>query len=130
MINRSPSGDPHQSVDDLCQLLRTVCALNPSHLLVVGDFNLPQVDWRHNLCTVPETHFAFHFFSTVQDLFLFQHVTEPTRFRDGVRPSLLDLILTNEEGMMENIDYGPGLGKSDHVLLKCKLPATVQKPEL
>ena len=120
-IYRSPSGDPYQSVSDLIHLLERVCALNPSHLLIVGDFNLPQIDWKNNICRAPEQHYASRFFSAVQDLFLFQHVTEPTRFRHGVSPSLLDLVLTNEEGMIDSIEHCPGLGKSDHGLLKCQL---------
>ena len=120
-IYRSPSGDPYQSISNLIHLLQTVCSSNPSHLLIVGDFNLPQIDWRDNLCRAPEQHYASRFFSAMQDLFLFQHVTEPTRFRHGVRPSLLDLVLTNEEGMIESIEHCPGLGKSDHGILKCQL---------
>ena len=120
-IYRSPSGDPYMSVRDLSHLLESVCAVNPSHLLIVGDFNLPQIDWRQNLCRTSESHYAAKFFSAVQDAYLFQHVNEPTRFREGVEPSLLDLVLTNEESMIERLDYCPGLGKSDHVLIKGQL---------
>ena len=120
-IYRSPSSNPYHSVTNLCHLLETVNATNPSHLLIAGDFNLPQIDWRLNLCNASESHYASQFFSTIQDLFLFQHVTEPTRFREGTSPSLLDLILTNEEGMVVSVDHCPGLGKSDHVILKCIL---------
>ena len=120
-IYRSPSGDPYQSVSNLSHLLQTVCTMNPSHLLIAGDFNLPQIDWLNNLCQKEDSHFASLFLATVQDTFLVQHVTEPTRFRHGVNPSLLDLILTNEEGMVHHLDYCPGLGKSDHVLIKCQI---------
>ena len=34
---------------------------------------------------------------------------------------MLDLILTNEEGMVRNLDHLPGLGSSDHVVLKFTL---------
>ena len=74
-----------------------------------------------NLCRTSESHYAAKFFSAVQDTYLFQHVKEPTRFRDGIEPSLLDLILTNEESMIERLDYCHGLGKSDHVLIKGQL---------
>lgn len=129
-IYRSPSGDSQRSIEDLCYLLRTVCASNPSHLLVAGDFNLPHIDWNLHLCRAPDSNPAHQFLSTVQDLFLFQHVTEPTRYRDGVSPSLLDLILTNEEGMITSMDFCPGLGKSDHVMIKSKLAvySSVCKP--
>ena len=62
-IYRSPSGDPYMSVRDLSHLLESVCALNPSHLLIVGDFNLPQIDWRQNLCMTSESPYAAKFFS-------------------------------------------------------------------
>ena len=35
--------------------------------------------------------------------------------------SLLDLIITNEEGMVQNLSYHPGLGDSDHCCLKFDL---------
>ena len=37
--------------------------------------------------------------------------------RHGQEPSVLDLVLTNEEGMIGNIEYGNPLGKSDHLVL-------------
>ena len=43
---------------------------------------------------------------------------QPTRVRQGQEPSVLDLVLTNEEEMIENIEYGNPLGKSDHLVLK------------
>ena len=133
-IYRSPSGDSQRSIDDLCDLLRTVCASNPSHLLVAGDFNLPHIDWNLHLCRAPDTNPAHQFLSTVQDLFLFQHVTESTRYRDGVSPSLLDLILTNEEGMITSMDFCPRLGKGDHVMIKqtgcLQLSVQAKQPEV
>ena len=44
-IYRSPSGDGRASVTNLQNLLYEVCSAKPSHLLVVGDFNVPQIDW-------------------------------------------------------------------------------------
>ena len=48
------------------------------------------------------------------DNFLVQHVDEPTRSRGSDVPSILDLIFTNEEGMIDEIRYASPLGKSDH----------------
>ena len=50
-------------------------------------------------------------------MFLFQHVTEPTRYRSCDTPSLLDLVFTNELDMISNISYFPPLGNSDHVCI-------------
>ena len=40
---------------------------------------------------------------------------EATSIRDNNEPSVLDLIITNEENMIGNIEYKPGLGESDHL---------------
>ena len=57
------------------------------------------------------------FLNCINSCFLYQHVLEPTRFREDQEPSTLGLILTNEEGMISNLNYDPGLGASDHCLL-------------
>ena len=46
-----------------------------------------------------------------------QHVKYPTRARLGNENGLLDLIITNEEEMMEDLSYTSTLGKSDHSVL-------------
>ena len=57
------------------------------------------------------------FIETLQECHLYQHVCNPTRHRDGQEPSLLDLILTNEEGMVQDLFHKPGLADSDHEIL-------------
>ena len=52
-----------------------------------------------------------------QTLFLYQHVTQHTRIRGSDKPSLLDLILTNEEGMVSDVQYHAPLGASDHCVI-------------
>ena len=49
-----------------------------------------------------------------------QHVKEPTRGRGTNNPYLLDLVMTNEEGMIDFINHEAPLGKSDHSLLNTK----------
>ena len=56
------------------------------------------------------------FLESIEDLFLTRHVRQPTRYREGKNPSLLDLILTNEEDMIESLTYNQGLGKSDLIM--------------
>ena len=120
-IYRSPSGNAHQSVDELEQLLCSVMAESPSHLLICGDFNVPQIDWVSSFCHAPDSHHAHKFLDLIHNNLLFQHVTQPTRFREGETPHVLDLLFTNEEGMMTDLEYLPGLGKSDHIVLRFRL---------
>ena len=111
---------PHSTVENITKLydmLTNVCAINPSHMLILGDFNFKEINWNLFNCNVNETHHAYKFLECVRDCYLFQHVKQPTRFRNGQEPSILDLVLTNEELMVNNMTYSPGLGKSDHLIL-------------
>jgi hypothetical protein len=53
----------------------------------------------------------------IRDCFLDQHISEPTRGRGETKPSTIDLLFSKEEGMVDNIDISPPLGKSDHSLI-------------
>ena len=75
---------------------------NNSHLLICGDFNYPGIDWECDYVgDSPNTTAAF--IETIQERYFYQHIFEPTRFRDGHEPGLLDLVLSNEEGMVYNL---------------------------
>ena len=39
----------------------------------------------------------------------------------GETPHLLDLVLSNEEAMVKNLELLPGLGASDHVMIQFQL---------
>ena len=128
-VYRSPSVDPYLSVEELKELFYMIHAANPSHLLIAGDFNVPQINWSSGLCSAPDSHYAHEFLNVVRDCLLFQHIMHPTRFRNGECPSLLDLVLTNEEGMLTSLSYSSGLGKSDHVTLLFQLACYTSQPE-
>ena len=104
-----------------------------SHKLVMGDFNYRNIDWKtYSTATSSKCNDSM-FTESVRDAYLYQHVTEPTRCRIGQKPSLIDLIFTNEEKMVSGLDYLSPLGKSDHCVLKlnfecyCK-PSQEYKP--
>lgn len=42
----------------------------------------------------------YKFIDTIRDCYLFQHIEEATRRRGSDKPSVLDLIFSNEEGMV------------------------------
>ena len=50
-------------------------------------------------------------------MFLYQHVKDKTRYRQGQTPNTLDLIITNEPDVIEAVVLEPSLGKSDHVCI-------------
>ena len=92
-----------------------------SHLVITGDFNLPQIDWDNEASQAPDTHLSQKFLEIIHGCLIYQHVHLPTRYRLGETPNLLDLIFSNEEGMFHNLEYLPGLAKSDHVMLRFTL---------
>ena len=94
-IYLSPSGDSHLGITELDRSLSLAGNLSPSHILVVGDFNVPQIDWASCFSDEPPGHYSHRLISCVQDHFLTQHVTAPTRYRLGQIPNMLDLIFTN-----------------------------------
>ena len=64
-----------------------------------------------------ENHISCLFLEGIKEKFFFQHCKEPTRYRLNQEPSFLDLNFTNEENMIEKVNYLPSLGKSDHLTL-------------
>ena len=53
---------------------------------------------------------ATRFMTTINDLFLDQLVSEPTRYRVGQKENILDLVLTNNLYFVESVDYCDPLG--------------------
>ena len=117
-IYRSPSSNFTTNTEAVGDLLCGVVNTLPSHLVMItGDFNYSDINWT-NWCLSDSLHSpSQHFIETLQDCYLFQHVTEPTRFRTGHSPHILDLILTHEEGMISELQHLLGLWKSDHICL-------------
>lgn len=52
---------------------------------------------------------------------------DPTRFRGNQKPSLLDQVLTNEENVVNNIQYLAPVGSSDHCTLVVTYNCKVQE---
>ena len=114
VIYRSP-GSSEANNEKLNQTVTEAVGLNHSHFLLMSDFNYPNIKWDSESTesnTVEDT-----FIENIRDNFLFQHITMPTRGRLGNKSNILDLIFTNEEGMIEDVTYESPLGKSDHAVL-------------
>lgn len=95
-VYRKPLRDAHLSVDELVHLHKEVHLSNPSHLLVTGDYDLPQIDWTTCFCSASEFHHAHNILMQFMGMRALFSITHPKRYRFGEAPSLLDLVLTNE----------------------------------
>ena len=114
--------------NSLLELFTKLTALNPSHLLIMGDMNLTEIDWINQRCKTSNTQdINYKFLECVRDCYLFQHVNEPTRQRGTDEPSTLDLVFTNEEHMIPTIEQLAPLGKSDHSILKFEVVCNLDK---
>ncbi len=117
LIYRSDSGSAENN-GNLRKLITEASSLGNSHLLLMGDFNYPDINWNSwsTKGDSPESD-EYLLLENLRDNYLFQHVDRPTRWRGTDTPNLLDLILTSEDGMVSEVDYDSPLGKSDHCVL-------------
>ena len=88
-----------------------------THKCIVGDFNYRDINWEYWSTPHDDMKEDEQFLEALRDTFFYQHVDEPTRARGTDTPSLIDLILTNEEDQVTNLTYLAPLGKSDHSVL-------------
>ena len=119
-LYRSPTSTPSSGKNnaELNRLLKeTVTNKKYTHICIVGDFNYKDINWENWSTPHDDIKEDEKFLEALRDTFLFQHVDEPTRARGTDEPSLIDLILTNEEEQVSNITYLAPLGRSDHSVL-------------
>ena len=111
-IYRSPSSS-YKNNDNINKLINDISSSKARFKLLVGDFNYADINWNkwegHNVA-------SNNFLHTIQGNFLLQHVTSPTRARGTNEPSLLDLVISNDD-FVDSIEYLSPLGKSDHSVL-------------
>lgn len=93
-------------------------------IVLVGDFNYPNIQWLHSTPLVEPASADASSFLDVCSLFnLSQLVDQPTR----VTPkslSLLDLVLSSAPDIISSITHIPGLSDHDVVQFALSLPAT------
>ena len=119
-IYRSPNCDRDKS-EDLNKLLCKASDFKATHKLLMGDFNFPNIDW--STWSTLNGHLDEQgntFLETIRDCFYYQNVQKSTRARGRDNPHVLDLIFTNEEDMLSDLEYHSPLGKSDHCCMHFK----------
>jgi hypothetical protein len=85
-------------------------------LVLMGDFNYGDIDWE-TLDTMGE---GKEFLDLIQDCFLMQHVKEATR-----SDRILDLILSTEPELVEEVMICCPIANSDHNVIMFKIPNVV-----
>ena len=112
-IYRSPNSTEENNKLLLDKILLANEIAGDNRVLILGDFNLPNIDWEEKELRRGARRIEEQMLDVVNDCFLFQHVKEDTRFRN-IQASSLDLIFTKEERDVKNIVVDEPLGGSDH----------------
>lgn len=127
------SGSPDRAIPmdgELHKLISSITAQSGYHMkVIVGDFNLNRISWTPDpvLPAVTSEDSAEHkFVECIRDSFLYQHITEPTRFRSGNIPTCDDLLFTSYENNVSNLSYEAPLGRSDHATITCILHSNIK----
>ena len=113
----TPTTDSSENNENLNNLLKSICTKSYSHVCLVGDFNYKDINWKTWTTPHDENSKEVKFIEAVRDSFLFQHIGETTRSRGNDEPSLIDLLLTNEEQQVSDVSHHSPLGKSDHSVI-------------
>ena len=92
-----------------------------SSFLMIGDLNLPKIDWESNTSNLVVGSKENNFRDALADSYLTQHTYRPTRIRGDDKPSLVDLVISDTSTPVEEIEHLPPLGDSDHALLQVKV---------
>ena len=101
-IYRSPDSDEANNTAIMNQILQAVEVAGRNRVLLMGDFNIRQINWEEDIAVGTLNSLQSRFFECIKDCFLYQHVYAPTRFR-GEQESTLDLVFTKEEEDVENV---------------------------
>lgn len=115
---------PNQSQEldvEMVKEIETACCNREKDLVIMGDFNFPNIHWD-SLSNID--HRSSVFVNCILDNFLSQVVHEPTR-----DAALLDLILTSEESLVEEVRVDENLADSDHNIIRFSLKV-VSEPKL
>jgi len=128
VIYRSPNSQFINN-DHLASIIKEVNDINSSHVMIMGDFNFSEIDWKNETTPANLNNPSTRFMECLRDCYLHQHISEPTHFRGNQRPNTLDLILTNEEGMVGNINLQSPIGKSHHVVIHFSLYCYMEAPK-
>ena len=119
-IYRSPNSSDEEN-DNLLKLFDLVSSkfqASGQRVLIVGDFNCPDIDWSNENCSKPNDNFQYKFLNIIHQQYnITQFIDKPTHHRALQNPTLIDLLFSNFPDFVFNIDFYPPFGKSHHSVI-------------
>ena len=120
-IYRSPNSNQVNNTA-LPEMLQEACQFGTNATVIMGDFNYKEIDWDNGTVHALDSHPASKLYDKINDLFLHQLITTPTRYREGETANLLDLVLTDSRDNVEDLSLLAPLGeKGDHCVIRFNL---------
>jgi len=97
----------------LCNMINEVGSKN---IILMGDFNYSKIDWRIPVAKPGAPPDTVAFLDCIESKCLSQHVKDPTRGKN-----VLDLILTKDPDIIQDIQIIENLAGSDHNMITWKV---------
>ena len=99
-----------QYLDEMLSIISDLCK-PVSQFILLGDFNFPDIDWRHYLASQEKYyHMCVDF---INDLGLHQFVCDPIR-----NTNILDIVLSNNHALISDISIQCPFSTSDHNMVQ------------
>ena len=117
-VYRSPSSTSSSDID-LSAFVNHLCALDYKYKVIMGDFNMPNIDWESDSVTLSPNPIVDCF----DDNFLTQIVKKPTRGRN-----ILDLVLVNDVSLISDVEVAESFLGSDHATVWFKIVGVCGRP--
>jgi len=113
VLYRPPYYDTNakQLVNKLIDFLTKYATDSSKHHVLVGDLNLPHIDWKHLTCSADYIHSIV--FDFIIKYGFCQLVTFGTR-----QDNLLDVVLSDDELLIASVAPQPPIGHSDHLVIE------------
>ena len=108
---------PTASDEDVKSLFEQIKKFSNYQTIIMGDFNYGDINWKE-MESGPN---GKEFLELVEDCFLFQHVELPTR-----GTNILDLLISTEKNMIEEIEIKCPISNSDHNVLVFKMNCKIE----
>ena len=116
IIYRSPNATDEEDAM-MRENIRFNVGRKHNHLILMGDYNYPGIDWREQMVGTTATDTSEEFLTLIQDLFLHQAVNDPTHYRGQQTANILDLVFTEGDETIETMQHSEPVGKSHHEVL-------------
>ena len=111
-LYRSPNSSSENN--KLLNQLIPNTSLIDGKLLILGNFNFPTINWDNLSTPHLSNHSTSEFLAAAQDAFLFQCVHSPIHTRPNQKPTLTDLIFSQDGQTITNMTTSAPLGISHH----------------